>query len=190
MASEEFQYIQPLSVEKNQNIVHLPKPKFESVPQEQTVVDVTENNITQNRQDSDNDGIIDENDECPDTSSDFIVSTSGCPKTATLNIKFPSKKYNITNEILHDLEDFASFLKENKNYQVIIYGYTDSIGDKKKNRTLSQKRANSIKKGLITLGVSSTKLTAIGKGEQNPIADNMNREGREKNRRIEIELID
>ena len=80
-------------------------------------------------------------------------------------------------------------LKKNKSYQVIIYGYTDSIGDKIKNKLLSQRRANAIKEGLMSHGISATKLTAIGKGEANPIADNMYAKGREKNRRIEIELI-
>ncbi len=80
-------------------------------------------------------------------------------------------------------------MKKNTNYQVIIYGYTDSVGDENDNKTLSQKRANTVKKGLMTLGVSATKLTAIGRGEESPIADNTDAEGREKNRRIEIELI-
>ncbi len=140
--------------------------------------------------DSDNDGVLNQNDQCTETSNGFIIDNKGCPQTSAPHIKFASKRFDVTDEIIEELEELASFLKENKNYQVIIYGYTDSVGDELKNKILSQKRAKAVKKGLIAHGVSATKLTAIGKGEENPIADNADANGREKNRRIEIELIE
>lgn len=139
--------------------------------------------------DSDDDGIPDSKDKCPDTSKDFMVDGYGCPQTATLKVTFDSGKYALTDKIVTELQTFALFLKENTGYQVLVFGYTDSKGDKKKNQVLSQNRADAIKEGLIRYGISETRLTAIGKGIENPIADNETKEGRAKNRRIEVELI-
>ena len=139
--------------------------------------------------DSDDDGIVDSKDKCPDTSKDFVVDGYGCPQTATLKVNFASKKYNVSEKLVNDLQNFALFLKENKGYQVIIYGYTDNIGDEAVNKKLSQNRANAVKEALIRYGIKRTRLTAIGKGEADPIADNKDKEGRAKNRRIEVELL-
>jgi OOP family OmpA-OmpF porin len=139
--------------------------------------------------DSDEDGVLDSKDQCPNTSKDFIANGYGCPQEATLKVNFAPNKYNVSKELIKDLEDFALFLKENSAYDVLIYGYTDSIGEPKENKILSQKRANAIKEALTRYDIKTTRLTAIGKGEANPIADNMYKQGRAKNRRIEVELI-
>ena len=139
--------------------------------------------------DSDDDGVSDSNDKCPDTSKEFIVDGYGCPQTATLSVNFKAGQSNVSDDLIDQLETFAKFLKENKGYQVVIYGYTDSVGKAEVNKKLSQKRANAVKQALIQYEISLTRLTAIGKGEVNPIADNKNKEGRAKNRRIEVELI-
>ena len=86
-------------------------------------------------------------------------------------------------------EKFAKFLNLNKGYQAIIYGHTDSKNKSGKNKEISQNRANSVKDALVKAGVSESRLTAIGMGCKNPIADNATPEGRAKNRRIEVELL-
>lgn len=139
--------------------------------------------------DSDDDGIADSKDKCPDTSKDFVVDGYGCPQTATLKVNFAPNKYNVSDELINDLQNFALFLKENPGYQVIIYGYTDSSGNKVANKELSQNRANAVKEALSRYGINTTKMTAIGKGEADPIADNTTKEGRAQNRRIEVELL-
>ena len=139
--------------------------------------------------DSDDDGIVDSKDKCPNTSKDFVVDGYGCPQTATLKIHFKPNKSDIDQNLIDDLQNFALFLKENKGYDVIIYGYTDSMGNAKKNQALSQRRANAVKEVLIRYGISATRLTAIGKGEADPVADNATPEGRAQNRRIEVELL-
>lgn len=139
--------------------------------------------------DSDDDGIADSRDKCPDTSKEFIVDGYGCPQTATLKINFARYKYNVSDKLINDLQNFALFLKEHVDYQVIIYGYTDSKGNKEANKKLSQNRANAVKEALIRYGIKATKLTAIGKGIDDPVADNATKEGRAQNRRIEVELL-
>ena len=139
--------------------------------------------------DSDNDGVVDSIDQCADTTKEFVVDAYGCPQTATLKVTFEPNKYNISDELINQLEDFALFLNENQGYSVIIYGYTDSSGYPAKNKILSQNRANSVREALIEHGIEPDRLTAIGKGEADPIADNATPQGREENRRIEVELV-
>ncbi len=139
--------------------------------------------------DSDDDGVVDSQDKCPGTLRDFTVDGYGCPQTATLSVHFGSDKYDITTEVINDLQAFALFLRQNKGYRVVIYGYTDSRGDEHHNQVLSQNRANSVRTVLIRYGIDPERLIAIGRGEARPVADNSTKEGRAKNRRIEVELV-
>ncbi len=74
------------------------------------------------------------------------------------------------------------------NKAVFITGYTDNTGDATKNLALGQRRANSVKKLLVKYDVADNKVQASSKGIENPIASNATKEGRAKNRRVEIEL--
>jgi len=115
--------------------------------------------------------------------------TNTSTHTQKLKIDFLANSATIKKSALPVLEDLAKNLLHHKLYQAVIYGYTDSWGDKEKNRLLSQERANNVIQILEKMGVSSTRLTAIGMGKQNPIADNDTKEGREANRRIEALII-
>ena len=67
-----------------------------------------------------------------------------------------------------------------------VDGYTDSVGSDEYNQRLSERRANSVKDYLETLGVSGSRLTAQGFGKTNPVASNDTAEGRAQNRRVEL----
>jgi len=110
-------------------------------------------------------------------------------KSKLLDIKFEANSIGLNKSALEQISEFAQYLKKNRGYQVVLYGYTDSIGSKHENLVLSQKRVNAIQDALIKEGISSTRLTAVGKGELDPIGDNTHEEGREKNRRIEALII-
>ncbi|MBW2058224.1 MAG: OmpA family protein [Deltaproteobacteria bacterium] len=71
---------------------------------------------------------------------------------------------------------------------ILVKGHTDSRGSEKYNQELSERRAKTVKNYLIDKGVSGSRVTAIGFGETMPIASNDTPEGRQKNRRVEIEI--
>jgi len=191
-ASEGFPLIEPYAVEKAPIVTEVEavavveeKPVVEEPVQEQTDTKAVEEVVL----DDDKDGVMNDKDKCPNTSSEFMVDGYGCPQTMILNINFPSSKSNITDDLIDDLKEFAQFLQDNPGYQVIIYGYTDNSGLQEANKKLSQERANSVKDVLVRYDIDEIRLTAIGKGDADPIADNDTSEGRAQNRRIEIELI-
>lgn len=96
-----------------------------------------------------------------------------------------------------DLDDEAAYeqlakagriLAANPKLHVRIEGHTDSVGTEEKNQVLSQARADRIKAILVEGGVSADRITTQGFGASKPIADNKTKEGRAKNRRVEIHL--
>ena len=109
--------------------------------------------------------------------------------TMLLDINFQTNSDKITSDSDDKILEFANYLKRNKGYQIVIYGYTDDSGNKAKNLILSQKRANRVINRLENMGISITRLTAVGMGSKDSIADNSTPEGREKNRRIEALII-
>jgi len=80
-------------------------------------------------------------------------------------------------------------LKQYSNTRVEIRRYTDSVGDATHNLRLSQRRATSVMFYLINKGISPERLSAKGYGETIPVADNLTKEGRARNRRIEFYVI-
>jgi OOP family OmpA-OmpF porin len=71
---------------------------------------------------------------------------------------------------------------------VIATGHTDSVGTDAYNQKLSERRAAAVKDYLVSKGIASSKVTTIGKGESQPVATNKTKEGRQKNRRVDIEF--
>jgi len=71
---------------------------------------------------------------------------------------------------------------------VIATGHTDSVGTEAYNQKLSERRAAAVKAYLVSKGIPSSKVTTIGKGETQPVATNKTKEGRQKNRRVDIEF--
>jgi len=72
---------------------------------------------------------------------------------------------------------------------IIVVGHTDSIGSDAYNQRLSLRRAAAVKDYLVGKGIAANRVTAEGKGEKQPVADNRTRQGRAKNRRVEIEVV-
>jgi outer membrane protein OmpA-like peptidoglycan-associated protein len=84
----------------------------------------------------------------------------------------------------------ATFLNVNPQTRIIIEGHTDSRGSEEYNEVLSERRARAVATELISRGISSDQLQALGRGKGYPVASNDTPEGRQQNRRVEIVFSD
>ncbi|MEA3499181.1 MAG: OmpA family protein, partial [Campylobacterota bacterium] len=140
--------------------------------------------------DSDKDGVLDYKDECPNTPQGFTVNSVGCPTKKDLMLNFDTASWKILESSNQIIAEFVEFLKQNPAYNIKIIGHTDSVGKDKANLILSDKRAESLKSAFIDQGIDGTKITTQGLGESSPVASNDTKDGRYKNRRTVIELIE
>jgi outer membrane protein OmpA-like peptidoglycan-associated protein len=102
-------------------------------------------------------------------------------------VLFPSGGFQLSPAAKTALDKVAQALTDNaENRAVTIEGYTDSRGNEDRNIELSQKRAEAVRAYLVSKGIASANVAAVGKGEEAPIADNESSEGRATNRRVEI----
>lgn len=104
-------------------------------------------------------------------------------------ITFGVDRHELRPEFYDTLESVSLVLQEYDKTNIRIAGYTDSTGSDSYNQTLSEKRAASVGEFLRTRGVASGRIWTTGYGERHPIADNDTEEGRQRNRRVELELV-
>ncbi len=106
--------------------------------------------------------------------------------TLTGNVLFESGKWALLPGAQIKLNEVAEALKMNKDRDITIEGHTDNQGSRKSNVDLGQHRADSVRDYMITRGVDGSRVTAVGIGQDRPVADNSSPEGRANNRRVEI----
>lgn len=105
------------------------------------------------------------------------------------NVNFETGKATLTTNSYPALNDLAGALKSNTSMVIEIAGHTDNVGSQEVNQKLSEARANSVKQYLISKGISASRLSAKGYGDNQPIADNNSETGRQQNRRTEVRII-
>lgn len=103
-----------------------------------------------------------------------------------LYINFDNGKAEIKPESQPVVEQIATLLKDNPDLKLSIEGHTDNVGTPQANKTLSEQRAKAVVAAVVAAGVDAARLSALGWGQEKPIADNRSEEGRAKNRRVEI----
>jgi len=103
-----------------------------------------------------------------------------------LYINFDTGKALIKPQSLPIIAQVVALLKENPSLKLGIEGHTDNVGEAVFNKALSQERAEAVMAALVERGIASGRLSATGRGQEVPLADNRSEEGRAKNRRVEI----
>jgi len=141
--------------------------------------------------DTDNDGVSDYLDKCPNTAAKLKVDSNGCPVKLSetvsidLNVNFDSNSDVVKPAYYGEIGRVAEFLQQYVGTSVVIEGHTDTSGSASYNKNLSQRRADSVAAVLVQqMGVSQARVSAMGYGEEQPIADESTATGREANRRV------
>ncbi|WP_392340669.1 OmpA family protein [Moritella marina] len=149
--------------------------------------------------DRDGDGVADYLDQCPDSPSLDNLDENGCaivvaavieqPESIKLEVKFANNSAEIPETAKAEIKAVADLMTQFPNANVEIAGHSDSSGNADYNKTLSQRRADAVRDTIVNeYGAEATRVTAVGYGEEQPIADNNTKEGRLENRRVIAEI--
>lgn len=164
--------------------------------------------------DSDNDGVPDNIDQCPNTPFGEAVDSVGCPlpppaplcgeamsgsvvsvegcdvgeSIVLRGVNFATDKSNLDVNARTLLDDVVTDLKDFSDVEVEISGHTDSRGDASYNQKLSERRASSVRDYLVDNGIADNRLSTVGYGLTRPIGDNETTEGQAENRRVELRI--
>jgi outer membrane protein OmpA-like peptidoglycan-associated protein len=151
--------------------------------------------------DNDEDGVIDDFDECPDIPEEKTGNGDGCPDRGSVVIR--GGKMIVIGKVLFEtgsatikqsevlLDEIAGALKDHADIaRITIEGHTDDVGETDNNQRLSEERAKSVERALVERGVADGRLHPVGRGETQPVAPNDTNAGRAKNRRVEFIIGD
>jgi len=164
--------------------------------------------------DDDSDGVHDRRDVCADTPANTPVNNSGCPlpqypaatpapppepapepaKNETIvlsdagDVLFAFDSAELSESAKHSLMEISKRLTGANLVSVQVAGHTDSKGSDAYNQSLSERRAQSVANFLTAQGIPAQKLSIVGYGESQPVADNASDEGRAQNRRVELHV--
>jgi outer membrane protein OmpA-like peptidoglycan-associated protein len=103
-----------------------------------------------------------------------------------LYINFDTGKSDIKPESMPIVDQIAVLMKAHADLKISIEGHTDNVGTPASNKTLSEQRAKSVMNAVVQKGIAAGQLSAVGWGQDRPLADNRSEDGRAKNRRVEI----
>jgi OOP family OmpA-OmpF porin len=140
--------------------------------------------------DGDHDGVIDEQDRCADTPTGLKVSEDGCATltekaSVALNVVFDSGKATFANADA-EINRVVAFMNQYPNTQAVIEGHTDASGDDKKNKALSQRRADATRAYLTGRGIPDGVIASEAFGESRPRVETADGVRELQNRRVEI----
>jgi len=145
--------------------------------------------------DGDKDGVVDRLDACLETPAGAKVDDKGCRIILTedvsikLSVQFANNSNVVTDEYRTEVKKVADFMSEYPDTSVVIEGHTDSRGKASYNKSLSERRATAVMQYLVSeFGITQARVSATGKGEVSPVADNATADGRAANRRVQAEI--
>lgn len=143
--------------------------------------------------DRDADGVADAGDLCPDTAATAITNRLGCTAGRPMvlsDVRFEYDASRFTPESVPALERIARILQRHPGVRLEIAGHTDAKGDPAYNQWLSRQRAAAVRDFLVDRGVEGNRLNVRGYGPEQPIGDNSTWIGIQKNRRVELRLLE
>ena len=143
--------------------------------------------------DTDQDGVTDDIDQCSNTNPTFKVDDTGCTIMLTekvsliVDIKFPFNSAELLEKSLPEVKKVADFMAQFDDTILTVAGHSDDSGPAVYNQYLSQLRADAVRLSLIdSFGIPEARVSALGYGEEKPVADNATKEGRATNRHVVI----
>jgi outer membrane protein OmpA-like peptidoglycan-associated protein/tetratricopeptide (TPR) repeat protein len=131
-------------------------------------------------------------DHIPDSTYNIDIPLEPLHANATVilkNIFFDVNRFQLKPESSTELDNIVNLLKENPSLKIQISGHTDNVGKPADNLKLSNSRANAVIQYLIAKGIDAKRLSSKGWGETKPLADNSTEEGRARNRRTEMKVM-
>ena len=105
------------------------------------------------------------------------------------SVTFKFNHSDLSDEAKASLDQLAAKVKDSKGYVLEIQGFTDSTGSEQYNIGLSQRRAESVERYLVSKSIPLYRISIVGLGEENPVADNKSSQGRSQNRRVEVRVL-
>ncbi len=148
-------------------------------------------------EDTDGDGVIDSEDDCPNTPG--TVANKGCPEVELevkeiLQTAFDALEFETGRDVIKasskpSLDVLAGVLIKRPDWKLLISGHTDNVGNAQTNLILSKKRAEAVRAYLMSQGVDEKRFIVSYFGDTKPIADNSTVEGRQKNRRVDMNVM-
>lgn len=122
--------------------------------------------------------------------SQFLIKYDP-PTVYTLdNVYFGTNKASLREASYKELNELVEYMERRKHIRVEIAGHTDNVGSKENNLKLSRRRADRVKQYLVDQGIEPGRVETQGYGEDRPVAGNNTEEGRQKNRRTEVRILE
>jgi OmpA-OmpF porin, OOP family len=143
--------------------------------------------------DEDSDGVVDRLDRCPGTPPNTQVDARGCEIKAEIElpgVSFETNSDQLVSGTEAELDVAVATLDKNPGIRVEVAGHTDSDGAAEYNEGLSLRRATTVRDYLVAKGIAESRLTVRGYGELQPIADNSTGEGKARNRRVVLRVLE
>ncbi|MEE9335331.1 MAG: OmpA family protein [Granulosicoccaceae bacterium] len=143
-------------------------------------------------EDQDGDSIADAQDDCGQTADGSVVGETGCALFygPIQNLAFQPGDHRLDGNSRIALDKLIAELAKHPEVSISLGGHTDNRGSAKANLELSKKRVISVVRYLVSNGVKGTRIKPYGFGESQPIVSNATLEGRIRNRRIEVDVIE
>ena len=168
-------------------------PNLTELSESPTLPDIRtdQNTVASTASDADGDGIADADDQCSATAADTPVDEKGCAVFGGVmeGVNFLTGSDTLTGVARDTLDNLVTSMEEFPDVRISVNSHTDSQGDSAVNLELSKRRALAVVRYLTAQGVNLGRFEARAFGERKPIADNSTPEGRQLNRRVEVNLL-